>query len=143
MGVYSWAVGILHADCTTANSIRIPWLTRCLCSGWSGTSRILCKLELSICMVNYIRTDMHTYIYTRKYSLNLNSDTMEPEWQKQDCPLPVLLQSSILLPSSTHYTFIPARKNSVLVSKMLLYFIFYLFTFFLFYLFIYLFIFFF
>jgi hypothetical protein len=61
MGVYSWAVGMLHADCTSASSIQIPWLMQCLCSGWSGTSRILCKLELSIRMVNYIRTYIHIY----------------------------------------------------------------------------------
>jgi len=42
-------------------------------------------------MVNYVQT----YIYTRQSSLNLNSDTMEPEWHRHDCPMPVLLQSSI------------------------------------------------
>ena len=71
---------------------------------------------------------------SRESSRNPNSSTPEPKRLQHDRPpppqRPVLSPSSTLPPSSSHFSFIPARKNLERVSKVVIYHFFYLFQYF-------------
>jgi hypothetical protein len=110
----NWVVFLLEAHCVLckvlnetlwaySGTVR-PCRTRQFPTGRSGAIRIEC----TVCMVNYIHGSL-VEIQTPTY--------WNPIGRSMTAP-PPLLSSSSILPSSSHWLFVPARKTSF--KKMLL-----------------------
>jgi len=66
---------------------------------------------------------LHVYVCT-EYSRNATSDTLEPDWSQQDCPATCVIVQQYCSTTFISFSFVPTRKNSEHVSKMLLQFFF-------------------
>lgn len=101
--------------------IDIPSLKQQLHSEQSGTSRTLCKQEMS---TRAIQLHKSTYIYIMESNWNPDSNALDSDLPQHDCPATSVMPSNILSPSSYQWDLICRRKNLAHLSKVLLIFFF-------------------